>query len=153
MITDENGNVTWVNQTEIGEIVDATNGLNKAGTDIKLGGALVEPTIITTDATNTLAVAGLQTAAAEHQLVVAEADGTLRQIKAAMPKFFYMPAIIFDTSTNGTFTKDLHAEYVAQFGGTGNPNLVSSLGANNGIPTLPANELEYHITYYDTAVF
>ncbi len=74
-------------------------------------------------------------------------------VKAAMPKFFYMPAIIFDTSVNGSFTRNLHAEYEAQFTGTGNPTLVSSTGATNAIPTLPATELEYHITYYDTAVF
>lgn len=78
----------------------------------------------------------------------------IEEAKAAMPKFFYMPAIIFDTSVQGTeLTRDLHAEYKAQFSGTGNPNLVSSAGANPGIPTLPANELEYHITYYDPDVF
>ncbi|NGX85318.1 collagen-like protein, partial [Aequorivita sp. KMM 9714] len=154
LTTDNNGNPIWVNQTEVGEIVEAKNGLNKNGVDIKLGGALIEPTTITADATNTLAVAGLQTGTIQNKLVVAEADGTLRQIKAAMPKFFYMPAIIFDTSVQQSgVTRNLHAEYVAQFTGAGNPTLVSSAGASNAIPTLPASELEYHITYYDTAVF
>lgn len=65
-----------------------------------------------------------------------------------------MPAIIFDTSVQQSgLTRNLHAEYVSQFTGTGNPTLVSSAGATNAIPTLPASELEYHITYYDTAVF
>ncbi|RCU56935.1 hypothetical protein, partial [Oceanihabitans sediminis] len=154
LTTDNNGNPNWVNQTEVGEIVEAKNGLNKNGVDIKLGGALIEPTTITADVTNTLSVAGLQTGTIQNKLVVAEADGTLRQIKAAMPKFFYMPAIIFDTSVQQSgLTRNLHAEYVAQFTGTGNPTMVSSAGATNSIPTLPASELEYHITYYDTAVF
>ncbi|QAA81263.1 hypothetical protein EI546_05765 [Aequorivita sp. H23M31] len=153
LTTDINGNPVWVDQSEVGEIVDATNGLNKDGLDIKLGGTLIEPTTITTDATNTLAIAGLEAGTVEDRLVVVETDGTLRAIKAAMPKFFYMPAIIFDTSVNGTFTRNLHSEYQAQFTGTGNPTLVSSSGATNAIPTLPANELEYHITYYDTTVF
>ncbi|MFY0714327.1 hypothetical protein J1D01_11655 [Seonamhaeicola sp. NFXS20] len=153
MVTDDQGDVVWVDKSEVGEILQATNGLNKDGLNIKLGGALTEPTIITADATNTLSIEGLQSGSIDDQLVVADANGTLKQIKAAMPKFFYMPAIIFNTSTTGSFTRDLHAEYVAQFTGSGNPTLVSSAGASSGIPTLPANELEYYITYYDTNVF
>ncbi|MBF8151530.1 hypothetical protein ITJ86_16625, partial [Winogradskyella sp. F6397] len=135
--------------------VQANNGLNVDATAdaIQLGGTLIKPTTVTTDATQTLAIEGLQTGTVDNALVAVEADGTLRQIKAAMPKFFYMPAVIFDTSVNGTFTRNLHTEYQAQFTGTANPTLVSSAGAVNAIPTLPANELEYHITYYDTAVF
>ncbi|MBI6121357.1 hypothetical protein, partial [Salegentibacter maritimus] len=150
MATDATGNVTWIDKSGVGEILEAKNGLTKSALDIKLGGALIEPTSITTDATNTLAVAGLQPGTANDQLVVAEADGTLRQVKSAMPKFFYMPSVVFDTSTQGTsFTRNLHQEYVNQFGSP----MVSSAGASAAIPTLPANELEYHITYYDTTVF
>src|SRR5690554_6729354 len=137
----------------IGDPVTADNGLTKTADNIQLGGNLINPTTITTDATSTLAIAGLQPGTVEDRLVVVETDGTLREVKAAMPKFFYMPAIIFDTSVNGTFTRDLHAEYAAQFQGTGNPLLVSSTGAASAIPTLPASALEYHITYYDTTVF
>ena len=154
LTTDVNGNPIWVDQSEVGEIVEAKNGLNKDGLDIKLGGTLIEPTTITTDATNTLAIAGLQPGAVEDNLVVAEADGTLRQVKSAMPKFFYMPAIIFDTSVNGSFTRNLHNEYLGQFTGTSNPTLVGSSGAPNAIPNVPAaGDLYYYITYYDTDVF
>ncbi|UGU16846.1 hypothetical protein LS482_02995 [Sinomicrobium kalidii] len=77
-------------------------------------------------------------------------DGTIEEIKAAMPKFFYMPSIVFDTSVTGTgLTRDLYQEYADQFG----TPMVSSAGAAGAIPTLPATELEYHITYYDTTVF
>ncbi|QDH81130.1 hypothetical protein FKX85_19680 [Echinicola soli] len=76
-------------------------------------------------------------------------DGTIEEIKATMPKFFYMPSIIFDTSVTGAFTRDLHQDYMDQFSGP----MVSSPGAASAVPTLPATELEYHITYYDTDVF
>ncbi|MGS2741923.1 hypothetical protein ACVBDY_21995, partial [Sinomicrobium sp. M5D2P17] len=71
-------------------------------------------------------------------------------IKAVMPKFFYMPSIIFDTSTPANrLTRNLHQEYIDQFG----TPVVSSAGAATPIPTLEANEVEYYITYYDTDVF
>lgn len=153
--TDENGDVTSI---DLGTVIAgfetlADNGLTKTNDIIQLGGPLVQPTVITTTDTNTLAVTGLEDGAVTDLLVVTDAAGILKQVKAALPKFFYMPAITFDTSANGTFTRDLHAEYVAQFQGTGNPLLVSSAGSTNGIPTLPASELEYYITYYDTDVF
>ncbi|AFL80251.1 hypothetical protein Aeqsu_0744 [Aequorivita sublithincola DSM 14238] len=149
--TDEDGNTTDV---DILGFLEVNNGLTKTNNTIQLGGALIKPTTITADATNTLAVAGLQSGSITDNLVVADpATGVLKQVNSAIPKFFYMPAIIFDTSVNGTFTRNLHAEYAAQFQGTGNPLLVSSTGAASSIPTLPATELEYHITYYDTTVF
>ncbi|MCG2418721.1 hypothetical protein K8089_06775, partial [Aequorivita sp. F47161] len=136
--------------------VQANNGLNVDATAdaVQLGGNLIKPTTVTTDATNTLAVAGLQTGSTLDKLVVAEADGTLRQVNAAMPKFFYMPPIIFDTSVNGTFTRNLHSEYLGQFSGTSNPTLVRSTSAPSAIPNVPGpTDLYYYITYYDTDVF
>ncbi|RYJ40405.1 hypothetical protein NU09_3442 [Flavobacterium beibuense] len=81
-----------------------------------------------------------------------------------MPKFFYMPAVIFDTSVyTGTpvtgITRDLYQEYVNQFEGASNPLMIKSdVGgadeAPDDIPYLPtAESLYYYITYYDTAVF
>jgi len=50
----------WTDISSLGTIT-ATNGINiGANTTIKLGGALVEPTQIDTDATNTLSINGLQ---------------------------------------------------------------------------------------------
>src|SRR5699024_1897119 len=115
LVTDDEGNVTWVDQSEVGEILEAENGLTKENLVIKLGGTLIEETTITTDATNTLAIAGLEPGTISDKLIVTETDGTLRQMKAAMPKFFYMPAVIFDTSVQGSFTRNLHEEYEAQF--------------------------------------
>ena len=50
----------WTDISSLGAI-SATNGINiGANTTIKFGGALVEPTKLTTDATNTLSIDGLQ---------------------------------------------------------------------------------------------
>lgn len=71
-------------------------------------------------------------------------------------KFFYMPSITFDTSADATGqTKNLYAEYKAQFALT-NPNRVTS-----PLPTsfteIPyfanATDLYYIITDYDPNVF
>jgi len=65
----------------------ATNGVNIDATtgDVKLGGTLIEPTTITTDATNTLSVAGLveQTGSALNDvdgIMTVEVDGTIRKV-------------------------------------------------------------------------
>jgi len=57
-VYDSNG---WTDISSLGTIT-ATNGINinAATTTLKLGGALVEPTKLTTDATNTLSIDGLQ---------------------------------------------------------------------------------------------
>lgn len=66
-----------------------------------------------------------------------------------MPKFFYMPSILFDTTTMGAKTKDLYQLYYNQFF---TPQ-VSSTNSTGKIPVLGKNDLEYYITYFDTAVF
>lgn len=70
---------------------------------------------------------------------------------ATMSKFFYMPAVLFDTSTIGeNQTKNLHEEYMNQFTGT---NLIGSEQAPNAIPNIPNPEdLYYYITDYDENV-
>src|SRR5699024_2159498 len=70
---------------------------------------------------------------------------------ATMSKFFYMPAVLFDTSIMGTDqTKDLHAEYMNQFTGSG---LIGSDQAPSAIPNIPDPEdLYYYITDYDEDV-
>lgn len=80
-------------------------------------------------------------------------------------KFFYMPSIVINTSTNGTFKRNLHAEYVSQFtnkefipdpvtggsiGTTTRPTFVKSDGAPDEIPNTPApGDLYYYVTDYD----
>ncbi len=60
----------------------ANNGLTKSGDSIQLGGTLTKPTTITTSATNTLALPGLQggSTTTDSMLVVNGATGVLRQV-------------------------------------------------------------------------
>lgn len=96
---------------------------------------------------------------ATDKIVVADTDGVLKTLKAAMPKFFYMPSVeipTHNTSTGilltGTQTIDLYASYTEQFGFTGGVGQARSNNAST-IPTIPADELDYFITYFDTDVF
>ncbi|MBL7813863.1 MAG: hypothetical protein JNL70_02570 [Saprospiraceae bacterium] len=62
--------------------IEVENGISKTNNKIRLGGALNQATTLTTDATNTLAVAGLQSASANDSVVLAgAADGVLRRMK------------------------------------------------------------------------
>uniref|UniRef100_UPI00397B106A hypothetical protein n=1 Tax=Myroides sp. DW712 TaxID=3389800 RepID=UPI00397B106A len=97
------------------------------------------------------------------------------QAKVA-PNFFYMPAVIFDTSSSGTAMRDLYQDYVNQFtGGTATSaaavsypishgpagttpllyhgGIVGSTGAPEDIAVFSRDELYYYITYYDENVF
>lgn len=70
-------------------------------------------------------------------------------INLSLPKFFYMPSILFDTTAMGVKTKDLYQLYYDQFTSPAK----YSTGAVGKIPVLGKNDLEYYITYYDTTVF
>eukprot|EP01136_Pigoraptor_vietnamica_P036363 Opistho-1_new@102836 len=77
VVADANG------QLKIGtdaEIITADNGLTKTGSNIQLGGALTHATTITTDATKTIALAGLQTGANTDKVVVADVNGVLKSV-------------------------------------------------------------------------
>lgn len=72
-------------------------------------------------------------------------------------KFFYMPSIVFDTSTKtpaGEFVqKNLYQEYKNQFTSTGGNRVISN-NAPAEIPHFPsATDLYYYVTDYDTSVF
>jgi len=69
-------------------------------------------------------------------------------------KWFYMPSIAFDTSTNGTYFKELYAEFVKQLSTTGGL-VVPSVGAPTKVlATVPkATDLNYYVTAYDNKVF
>src|SRR5690606_17448057 len=97
-----------------------TNGLQIDGASggIKLGGKLNEKTTIETDADNTLAIDGLEAGDTEDgRILMLDGNNVIKTVSSnKFVRFFYMPSIIFDTSTNGTGrTKDLHQEYISQF--------------------------------------
>ncbi len=62
----------------------ADNGLTKTANKVQLGGALLKPSTVTTDATNTLAIAGLQHGTGLDSVVLADATtGTLKRATVA----------------------------------------------------------------------
>jgi hypothetical protein len=90
--TATNGDVTpgfyYYNGTKWIRVADATagsitasNGLSGSGNDIQLGGALTLPTTITTDATNTFALAGLQTGLVTDDVMLSN-GGVVKKINA-----------------------------------------------------------------------
>lgn len=66
-----------------------------------------------------------------------------------MPKFFYMPSILIQTTTLGATSRDLYAEYQQQF----TVPAVASAGSAGKIPVLERGDLEYYVTYLDSTVF
>ena len=151
--------------TTITNAITANNGLNKStANNIQLGGALTTATTIATGGSttpaNTLAISGLQPGATTDKIVVADpSTSVLKQVAAAMPKFFYMPSIIVPTAadqfvaesgiTGESFgTINLYARYNKQFG----TPAVSSAGAP-ALPVVAANQLYFYVTWYDTTVF
>jgi hypothetical protein len=84
LVVSPTGQVKSVSAADLIDALNYTNGLTKTGNDVKLGGALTEPTTITTDATNVLKIAGLQSGnISTDSLVVSSADGTLKRVSAS----------------------------------------------------------------------
>ena len=69
-------------------------------------------------------------------------------------KWFYMPAISFDTSTNGTYSKELYNEFVKQLSTSGGLVVPSAGAPAKVLATVPkASDLNYYVTAYDDKVF
>jgi hypothetical protein len=84
VVNPTSGQIKYISAAALYTQLTYSNGLTKTGNDVKLGGALTEPTTITTDATNVLKVAGLQSGnLSVDSIVVAGADGTLKRVSAA----------------------------------------------------------------------
>ncbi|WP_270088638.1 hypothetical protein [Sphingobacterium sp. SYP-B4668] len=178
LVTDENGNPKWVPQSDIATEITADNGLGAIANNVQLGGKLLKETIITQDGQkleiatlgSQFVVSGLDkkkvqatdaTAGVTQHLLAVGSDNVVKALKAAMPKFFYMPSIVIPLAENqitllpgesfANSTRagklDLYARYTAQFNTT-----VKSSGAP-ALPVLPSNQLHYYITYFDTTVF
>lgn len=73
------------NWVMVNQILNADNGVSITSNTIQLGGALITPTIITTDSTNTLALQGLQQTTLDGSnsvVVVDNITGELAQVPA-----------------------------------------------------------------------
>lgn len=109
-------------------------------------------------AANPIRLEGLQAGATTDNIVSADATGVLKILKGALPKFFYAPSVVIPTHTSagvvlsGTQTLDVYAIYAQQFGFSAGVGQARS-NASSSLPVLPANQLDYFITYFDTNVF
>lgn len=63
-------------------LISADNGLTATNGNVQLGGSLTAATTITTDATKTLAIAGLQNGANTDKMVVVDGNGILKSVTA-----------------------------------------------------------------------
>lgn len=144
--------VRLLNDTDLVSELTAENGITRNNDVLKLGGALSEATVLTTSTENTLAVQGLLSGSTLDQLVVRDESGVLKQVKSAMPKFFYMPSILLDTETiSEQHTVDLYAEFTKQFNNI--PANYNSTGAVANLTFIPkVEDLEYYVTYADDKV-
>jgi len=80
----------------------------------------------------------------------------LQQTPYSAPTWFYMPSYHVSTSSAGTFTVDLWAEYDRQFDNTAPGSLIVSSNAAAPSPfsnVYAADELNYYVTKYDNTVF
>ena len=84
IVTDASGNVTWIDQTALGNTVTAENGLTKTGNNIKLGGKLIDPTTKIDTNGNALAIEGLGAVAVENDFVVVQKDGVLKTVNRSI---------------------------------------------------------------------
>ncbi|SKC04099.1 hypothetical protein SAMN05660841_03797, partial [Sphingobacterium nematocida] len=92
-------------------------------------------------------------------------DDLIKILKSAMPKFFYMPSMVMPTfkdqisdkdvmeENGGVFTIKLYESYKKQFGLTDQSSSAVNVGKVTTLPVLPANELDYYVTFYDKTVF
>lgn len=152
------------------------NGLafNATANRVQLGGPLVLPTTITATSANTLALAGLVLAGTptvtagppavySQRILAVNSDNVIRALKAALPKFFYMPSVFIPTHNSsgvllaGAQTLNLYSIYAEQFGFT-IPVASTTQGqarsnASSNLPLLPELELDYFVTYFDKTVF
>jgi len=84
VLNNTNGNlistVNGIASASVPVLISANNGLTATNGNAQLGGALNTPTTISTDATNTLTLSGLQTGAGTENIVVADATGVIKTL-------------------------------------------------------------------------
>ena len=77
------GQVKFISAASLFNALTFSNGITKTGNLVELGGTLTKPTTITTDPTNTLKVAGLQSGnLSTDSIVTVATDGTLKRVTA-----------------------------------------------------------------------
>jgi hypothetical protein len=157
--------------------VKVESGVEIHDDKVKLGGDLTRETTITNNGNamtlatggSNLNITGLDKATVQatpnnavitDRILSVDANDKVKALKAAMPKFFYMPSVLVPTAeshlgqagvtfNNGTRTGtiNLYTIYTAQFGSP-----VASTNAS-ALPVLRIQDLDFHVTYATPGVF
>ncbi len=88
-------------------INDGSDDINDKG-KVQLGGALIQPTTIAADGTNTLAITGLQAAAAANKIVVVEADSVLRTVTRTISSPMNADLVISSLTNYSSFVQEVN---------------------------------------------
>jgi hypothetical protein len=115
----------------------ASNGINLIGKDVRLGGALTQPTTIATTAINTLAIAGLQNGSSTDSLLVQSPGGVIKRIANVVAADF--PLFLVDASRTNTYT--VATAYANIAFNNAALNVGTAYNTTTGIFTAPATGL------------
>src|SRR5699024_6085392 len=111
MIMNDNGILHTVSPSElINETeLEVINGLTQSGEQIKLGGTLIEETVIETDEENTLAIEGLQTAENENKILIIEKDNnTLKTVERSLEEDISSDQSIADLTDYSPYIQEVY---------------------------------------------
>ncbi|MBS7254299.1 hypothetical protein [Flavobacterium branchiicola] len=139
-----NGKKVQVNPNSI---ATANNGLTATSGNVQLGGALAKPTTVTTDATNTLTLSGLQTGAATDNVMVRDASGIVKTVSSATMQNepWFTGSDAGATSATNTTTGQAYFKGWVGIGGFTTPStaLNEKLRVNGAITTVNSYYADY----------
>ncbi len=124
----------------------ASNGLTLTGKDVRLGGNLTAATTVTTTATNTLAIAGLQTSSLNDSVLMISSGNVVRRINSsavALEPF----NVVGGTTKASTNTQDIYTQGNLSVGKTANAATLDVGGKIKADSTISAPN--FSSTYQD----
>lgn len=132
------GKINRINISALNKMDSTTsnNGLTLSGKNVQLGGNLTQATTITTSATNTLALTGLQTGSSTDSILVTSPGGIIKKI-IAPASLTTFPQILVDARRTTTYTFPTTG-FSTLIYNTANINLLGTYNASTGMFTAPA---------------
>ncbi len=128
-----NGVIRKISDSAARSNIKANNGLTRVADSIQLGGALTKATTVTTSATNTLALAGLQNGTTADSVLTVSANGVIRKISDSAARSNIkanngLTRVADSIQLGGNLTK-------ATVVGTSTANTLALTGLQNGTAT------------------